>query len=321
MEIKYQFLLLFLGMILTGELVARFYLGLGTPPLSVIHPEIEYMYQPNQDVKRFGNRFVVNQYGMRSDPFATKKPSEQIRVMMFGDSVINGGNQTDHEELATTIIQHELEAETGSDVVVGNISAGSWGPGNWLAYEKAYGFFDADIVVLVLSSHDYNDNPTFTPLDENTHPVKKPFSALAEGVTRYLPRYLPLSLSKGTDLPQVANAASGHIADSSKALQDLSRFLEQAKEQVPAVFVFQHWELAEIQEEAASSGYQYIKDICTQLGIVPTSLGPSFTASIRSGSNPYRDNIHPNSTGQQLIARSVLHTILNNDVLKTLHSE
>jgi hypothetical protein len=50
-----------------GEMVARFFLGLGTPPLSVAHPRIEYMFQPNQDIRRFGNQVLINQYGMRSE--------------------------------------------------------------------------------------------------------------------------------------------------------------------------------------------------------------------------------------------------------------
>ena len=321
MQKKYWFVGVLICLILMGELFARFYLGLGTPPLSVTHPEIEYMYVPNQDVKRFGNRFVVNQYGMRSASFAPQKPSEQIRIMIFGDSVVNGGSQTDHGELATTIIQNKLEAEMGRDVVVGNISAGSWGPGNWLAYEKTYGFFGADIVVLVLSSHDYDDNPTFAPLDANTHPFKKPFSALAEGFTRYLPRYLPLSLDKDNGLPQVANAASKKNSGSSDALEDLSQFLERAKETASSVLVFQHWELNEIKREAASSGNKHIQEICTQLGIVPVSLGATFADAVQSGDNPYRDNIHPNARGQYLMAKVIWGEILEDESLVTISTD
>ena len=56
-----------------GEIFARYFLGLGTPPLSISDPRIEYMFKPNQDVYRFGNHFITNQYGMRSEPFTKKK--------------------------------------------------------------------------------------------------------------------------------------------------------------------------------------------------------------------------------------------------------
>ena len=178
--------------LISGELIARYALGLGNPPLSTSHETIEYLYQPNQDVSRFGNRFLVNQYGMRSETFPPEKQSSaETRIMVFGDSVINGGNLTDHSNLATTLLQNELSQSSSNPVIVGNISAGSWGPGNWLAYAKEYGFFEADIVVLQISSHDWKDNPKFKPLNPNTHPQDQPISAVTEGITRYLPRYLP----------------------------------------------------------------------------------------------------------------------------------
>jgi hypothetical protein len=174
-----------------GDVFSRFVLGLGSPPLSIAHPKIEYMFKPNQDVQRFGNRVLIKAYGMRTADFARVKPVGEFRVMVFGDSVLNGGSLTDHADLATTLLTDKLTIFLDSPVVVGNISAGSWGPGNWLAYAREYGFFDADVVVLVISSHDIADNPTFAPLDPHTLPQVPPFSALTEGITRYLPRYLP----------------------------------------------------------------------------------------------------------------------------------
>ena len=185
-----------------GEWGARSVLGLGDPPLSITHPRIEYLYAPNQDVRRFGKRILINAFGMRSEPFGLSKGADELRVLVFGDSVVNGGNLTDHNDLATTRLAHDLRPVAGGRrVVVGNVSAGSWGPGNWLAYSQTYGFFDADVVVLVASSHDLGDNPTFAPLDPNTHPTRKPLLALTEGLTRYLPRYLPAFLG-GAALPR-----------------------------------------------------------------------------------------------------------------------
>lgn len=77
--------------IVLGELFARFYLGLGDPPLSVAHPTIEYMFKPNQDVYRFGNRQLYNRYGMRSPYFDREKSDDELRILVIGDSVVNGG--------------------------------------------------------------------------------------------------------------------------------------------------------------------------------------------------------------------------------------
>ena len=291
--------------LISGEVFARYYLGLGTPPLSVSHPTIEYLFAPNQDVYRFGNHIVVNAYGMRSEPFTAKKSGHELRVMVFGDSVMNGGNLTDQKELATELVRGQLRRQGYANAVVGNISAGSWGPGNWLAYAREYGFFDADVVVLVLSSHDYADNPLFTPLNPSTHPTERPVSALLEGIQRYLPRYLP----------RAATAASAAEADTfpvpdeqaiQRALQDLSAFLQLAHQQTPNVLVLQHFEKSEIQKGAAGPGYQQIKETAAAAGIDTVSLEPYLRRSLEAGVNPYRDNIHPNAAGQKLIAEALL---------------
>lgn len=230
--------------IASGELFARYYLGLGTPPLSIAHPKIEYMFKPNQDIYRFGNHIIINNYGMRTFPFHKQPAANEFRIMIFGDSVLNGGSLTDHTQLATTILQKKL-AKIERKVLVGNISAGSWGPGNWLAYAKEYGFFKANVIVLLISSHDYTDNPTFQPLNKNTHPTKTPVSALIEGITRYLPRYLP----------QFTTNQSHHVIKKKtreqkalKGLKDLKDFLILAKNNSKYIFVFQHWDKKEIKK-------------------------------------------------------------------------
>lgn len=301
-----HFILLLVAFGIFGEMVARHFLGLGTPPLSVLHPSIEYMLKPNQDVYRFGNRFIVNQFGMRAEPFASKKRKDEFRVMVFGDSVLNGGNLTDQDDLATSLVKVLLTKGGYENVVIGNISAGSWGPGNWLAYAKEYGFFDADVVVLLISSHDYADNPTFQPLDKNTHPTVTPVSALLEGVERYLPRYLPIWGVRSD--PGRSDKLELAVSDreAQRGLEDLKSFLALAKEKSRTVVVLQHLEKSEIDEGSVKLGHRYIKAVCNQLGITPMSLEPYFRRSIESGANPYRDDIHPNERGQHLIAEAIM---------------
>lgn len=289
-----------------AELLARYYVGLGSPPLFVAHPTIEYLYVPDQDVRRFGNRFQINAYGMRSEPFAPHKHSGELRIMVFGDSVLNGGVLTDHAALATTLLEQKLEEQTGREVIVGHISAGSWGPGNWLAYAREYGFFDADVVVLVASSHDYGDNPTFAKLNEFTHPTRRPVSALVEGMTRYLPRYLPNAGSNPTSVDTSGYAPTPTDEEARRALADLRSFLELAQQHAAAVVVFQHFEKRELGFKAPPAGYLRIKMLCDELGIAAVSLAPAFDAALRRGLEPYRDNIHPTNLGQTLIAQALL---------------
>ena len=70
-------LLLALFIFVGGELVSRIILGLGDPPLYVTHSKIEYMLKPNQNLYRFGNHIIVNNFGMRSDQFAKNKQKNE----------------------------------------------------------------------------------------------------------------------------------------------------------------------------------------------------------------------------------------------------
>ena len=163
--------------------------------------------------------------------------------MVFGDSVLNGGAQTDHEALATSVLARDLSVAWQTPVVVGHISVGSWGPGNWLAYAREYGWFDADAVVLVMSSHDTADNPTFAPLNPNTHPTEWPWTAVGEGVTRYLPRYLP-ALLPAVEEPEKPVVSVDPQAEA-QGLGDLRAFLLDCFDLLAMTgFLFRHCEEA-----------------------------------------------------------------------------
>jgi lysophospholipase L1-like esterase len=288
--------------ILACELFARFILGLGNPPLYKAHPTIEYMLRPDQDVRRFGNRYIVNEYGMRSPSFPIK--NDGFRVLVFGDSVINGGNLTDQKDLGTTQIQKKLTQEGAKNAVVGNISAGSWGPGNWLAYAEEYGFFDADVVVLVISSHDAGDNPSFNPLDQD-HPTRRPLFAVEEGVSRYLARYFHRRTALKADAGMQPEDVSAHESAVQKGLADLTAFLLLAQSRAGQVLVFQHLTSKELQASRPDEGYFRIRDACVKSGIEPVLLAPYFKEEISLGNDPYRDDIHPNAIGQRALAKAI----------------
>jgi hypothetical protein len=188
---------------------------------------------------------------------------------------------------------------------VGNISAGSWGPGNWLAYAQRYGFFDADALVLVVSSGDYADNPLFGPLNPDTHPTRRPLLALGEGITRYLPRFVPWlhTASPGGEVDHFEPVADEQAARI--GLQALREFLDAARLHVPQVVVLQHWERAEIEQGAAGPGNARIRELAGDLSIRTVSLERWFRRAIDSGKMPYRDNIHPNILGQRLLAEAI----------------
>jgi lysophospholipase L1-like esterase len=303
---------------LLGEGFSRYILGLGTPPLSLEHPTIEYLFKPNQDVSRFGNRILINNYGMRTKDFIAERsdPSE-IRVMVFGDSILNGGSLTDHDKLATTLVSQELATAKNTVVTVGNISAGSWGPGNWLAYAVEYGFFDADVVVLILSSHDYADNPSFAPLNPATHPTRQPISALTEALSRYLPRYIDQWFLNDRREKKNENKnvlQPKNLEDATQGLTDLENFLVLAKSEAKEVIIFWHPEKREFEGGKKDDYYYKLKELIDQLGVPMVSLAEAYREATDKNVKIYRDDIHLNDAGQQVLADAILTKLLDLDL-------
>ena len=165
------------------EVTLRTVWGFGKMPLYAASSEWEYMTLPNQSGTRLGNKFYFNRYGMRSEEVdSTKK-----HVLGLGDSVINGGVQTEQDSLATAL----FSAEPGIQML--NISAGSWGSDNCAAFLKHYGLFDAKAMFLVVSSHDAHDIMDFQPVVgvSESYPDKQYLCAIEEVACRYIyPRYI-----------------------------------------------------------------------------------------------------------------------------------
>jgi lysophospholipase L1-like esterase len=306
-----------LALTAAGELFARFALGLGDPPLSMSHPTIEYMFRPDRTYQRFGHTVKYNAYSMRSEDFPpTKASADELRVLMLGDSVINGGNLTDQRELASERLKRRLRQQLDRPVVVGNISAGSWGPGNLDAYIEQFGTFDADVAVLVLSSHDWTDRRSFKPrVGVNpSFPSESPTLALTEGFFRYLPRYLPEFSSDDSDAGDDGGdrGASSQLqsqvpAETTEAaiVSLIGRFQRRG---IP-VLLAQHASRAELTGDW-QRGHDRIRAVAREQGATVVPLAPAYRAAIERGERLYRDGLHPNPAGQRVMAerlREALH--------------
>ena len=172
-----------------AEISARMGLGLGDPPLSIADDKIEYLFAPNQECHRFGNRIRYNDVSLRNDYDSSVLTNGGKVVLMLGDSVLNGGVLTDQDRLATVVAERALRAQ-GRDVRILNCSAGSWGPVNCAEYVRKYGDFGASQVWMLLNPGDLWDVPDYTPIvGTASFPDKKPISAAWELAGRYgIPR-------------------------------------------------------------------------------------------------------------------------------------
>ena len=218
---------------------------------------------------------------------------------------------TDQKDIVSEILKRKLNEDLGRPVVVGNISAGSWGPPNMLAYIKRHGhFFDADVVVIVLSSHDYGDVPTFAPtVGVNPNfPDHRPMLALQELVSRYLwPRLMGAAVNPS--VPAETLPSEKEIDESLAAVREL---ILRARSAGATVFVAQHLEAGEQGDGTRTNllpGHDLIAKAARESGATVIQLGPAEWASLKAGKNPYRDNIHPNPIGQHVMANVLLEPI------------
>ncbi len=160
-----------------------FRLVVGDKLLFHADPEIEYVPQADQAVRRRGVDMRTNAWGMRSPPVEREKPAGVFRVLVIGDSIVFGYTNINHDDLATTRLSG-VTAIDGKRVEALNISSSSWGPGNMLAWLDRNGLFGANAAVLVLSSHDLTDDRTFTPPERDAFPQSRPLLALPDWLLR-----------------------------------------------------------------------------------------------------------------------------------------
>lgn len=291
-----------------AEIIARFSLGLGSPPLWQEDSEIEYLAQPSKSYVRFGNRISYNSYSMRSDEFPeVKTDPNELRVLVIGDSIVNGGAHVDQDALATSILQRKLHEVLNRPVVVGNISAASWGPPNYLAYVNRYGTFDADVAVIVVNSEDYADAPTFEPLTR-MRPQRKPVLALQELIDKYLPRY---ARKKIRSIGLKPKPTADQIQMCLGALKEIVGLLRKDGVQV---FIAQHLAKNELAGEP-DIGHGELGRTIREVEIEPIQLGDYFVKAMEEGVNPFLDRIHPSACGQQIIATVLIEMITSADIL------
>ena len=283
---KKNFLLLgvLLSLFIVGELLLRMIWGFGNMPLYVESKQYEYIFAPNQEMTRFGVHFYVNSYSQRSkEPDANKKI-----VLGLGDSVINGGAQTDNDSLATSIVSVSTEYQ------MLNISAGSWGPDNCAAYLKEQGLFDAKAIFVVLSSHDASDLMDFTPTVgvHKSYPKENYLLATFEVFDRYIiPRIFKMKETINPDERVLKGIDKG--SDWNGGWDELKDIAWSAE--IPMILIL-HAEQSELKAGDYNEKGQMI-----QRWAIENQIKLIKDITVLKEEN-YRDNIHVNESGQRVLA-------------------
>ena len=292
------------GVAVLSEAALRLIMGLGNPPLYIADPEIGYLLAPEQKLRRQGSVYETNQYSMRSKPLGT----EAERILLVGDSVVNGSWWTDQTQTVSSLLSDKLKTKRQDSVEVLNISANSWGPRNELAYLKRFGLFEASALVLVINTDDLiATEPTSLAVGKSpSYPNKKPPLALIEYYQLFIasPPSIPEleQLKKATsETDRSQNIAAikeiKAIADASgtKFILILTPLLKEFESGSTGS------ELAarkSLQELVSTENINYI-DILAEWSEFPQ---PEFL---------YRDRIHPSPQGNSKIVEAISERLAN----------
>lgn len=285
-------LLVFAAMFLFLQLLFKFYFGLGSLPIYIENPHYEYIYAPDQDLYRFHHHVKTNSLGLRC---GEPKKSDRIRIIKFGDSVINGGPHVDQDNLSSSILEKELTQKFAAPVRVFNVSAQSWGPDNAFAFLKEHGDFDAKIFVLVFSSHDLHDNMHFKKVvgEHRAWPASQPWCALTDGINRYgIPKVKSWFGAKTEDYDYLFDF------DDSKINTGWEDFIKYAQENNIHLITYVHATLDEIKNKSYDTYGQQLLQILDTNGVKVIRGIDRITSN-----QLYRDKIHLNEKGHQQLAK------------------
>ncbi|MGK7919691.1 MAG: SGNH/GDSL hydrolase family protein [Trichodesmium sp.] len=299
-------LAIIIGLLGILEVGLRLVVGFGNPLTYNADSKIGYILKPNQNVSRFGNRIKINQYSMRSEQIEESRKNTTLRIFLVGDSVANGNWWTDQNDTISAIIEKQLNEKLGKEktVEVLNASANSWGPRNELAYLEKFGLFNSQTIVLLINTDDlFAKAPSslVVGVDRN-YPDKKPPSAIAEVISRYL-----LAAPKIPEIKEEGDRV-GFNLEAIKKIKEITN-------KNNAKFILAMTPLLREVSEPSPRDYEIksrkrLEEFTQAENILYIDLLPIFK-SVSEPSSLYRDHIHLSPEGNQVVSETISNLIIN----------
>ncbi len=304
------------GILLT-EMTLRLGFGLGNPALVQADDQTGYRFQPNQNLWRFGKRIVYNQYSQRSDPIQPDKPPRTLRILMVGDSVLNGGNPIDQSQIISEILKERLN-QSDDTVEVLNASSGSWGLGNQWGYLQKFGLFESDLVILQIGVHDLlQPTSTSEAVGSIYFPDQRPFLAISEAWYRYAwPRisgHLRLN-TPSSEIPQIQRSPEDQFAENMAIFRQMVGKIRSENIPVMVLFTPNHFDLI---PSVQIPPYQPEFFLILQSEKIPvidvyqawSKLSPSTIDTF------FRDSVHLNEIGNEAVVGLICDYLPSEDKL------
>jgi hypothetical protein len=295
-------------LLVLAELVARFFFGLGNPPLFEASLDYGYKFIPNQDIRRFGNRIFFNAQGLRSEPITFGPTAGTLRVLCIGDSMTYGSTLTDQDKTYPYQLQGMLNARSSTRFEVLNASAPSWSIENEEGYLLTHGIYNSQIVILQISMHDFyrkmGSHKAVGVLAD--FPNRKPLLALQEIFFRYLPKYLP-GLKTGRR-PEETGIPEEILKRNLMSLTRISDFVNARDSKFAVLFIAEN---DRSKTDVFLPSFEKEKLLQILKGRDITFIDSEEDFRNAEGANLFRGNVHPNPEGNKVIAQALAEFILS----------
>ena len=302
--VKYKVAGGIISVLAATELSLRLAFGFGNPVLVQADPNSGYRFQPNQKVWRFGRTIEYNQYSQRSEAIAPQKPTRTLRILMTGDSVLNGGNPTDQPRTITELFEDRLSS-SGRGAEVLNASAGSWGIGNQLGYLRKFGTFGSDAVIIQIGTHDLLQ-PTSTgdAVGSIYFPNQRPILAIQEAWTRYAWPRIAGKLKLNSPTSEIPAASIDPHQQFEQNMQLLKAIVTLVRDQQTPVFVLFTPNRADLLPSYQVPAYkaEFFARLSDWQVPVTDSHAAWSTEPTGTVETYFRDIVHLSETGNQAVA-------------------
>ena len=296
-----------LALLVGLEFVLRLF-GFGKPLIYQADPQIGYLIAPNQQTRRFGKQITINQYAMRSPEIAATRPAQTLRILMLGDSILNGGWWTDQNQTVSALLQQQLKPVDKAQIEVLNASANSWSPRNELAYLQRFGSFEAQVIILVINTDDlFGTAPTSLVVGrDGNYPDRLPPTAISEVISRYLLKPKPIP-----ELAAIQAEGGDRVGVNLAAIQQIRDFASQNNAKFMLVMTPLLRELGEPgPRDYELKARQRLQELTKIEEILYLDFLPDFNA-LSDYRVIYRDHIHLNPSGNQQLVEKMIENWLD----------
>jgi hypothetical protein len=255
-----------------------------------------------------GNYFFINEYHQRSGPLME---NPDYRILMIGDSVTNEGVWTNQNETITEILEKKLNDYYSVKGEVLNAAAESWGIENEFEYVKKFGIFNADLAILQIGSQDLVQPKSLSnSLGTLEKPTTNPICAIHEALQLKFPNFFRHEENNNNWNNTNISAAFNWLTN----LYTLKTMAELIQRNTSLIVLFTPY----TEELSENIGFNRIRELYVIWALEPQTICHIDLLQERYAlrDEHFRDSIHFNEAGDELLAEIISKHIIENKILE-----